>query len=172
MITNEALGLLATEVKALKVRNPLFIDFKKKSSLVLQHSRIRHCHCYGMGSIPGPETSTCHGHRKNIYIYLTHTHTHTHTHTIHAPWDSFFLKATLPKIVFCFLCFLEPHQQPMEVPRLGIELELQLPATAIATQDPSHVCDLHHSSWQRRILNLLSKARDQTCILTDASQVR
>ena len=32
----------------------------------------------------------------------------------------------------------------MEVPRLGVELELQLPAytTAIATQDPSHVWDL------------------------------
>ena len=31
-----------------------------------------------------------------------------------------------------------------------------------ATQDPSHVCDLHHSSRQRQILNLLSKGRDQT----------
>ena len=32
----------------------------------------------------------------------------------------------------------------MEVPRLGTELELQLPAytTATATPDPSHVCDL------------------------------
>ena len=28
--------------------------------------------------------------------------------------------------------------------------------------DPSLVCDLHHSSRQRRILNLLNKARDQT----------
>ena len=36
----------------------------------------------------------------------------------------------------------------MEVPRLGVESELQLPvcATATATQCPSHVCDLHHSS--------------------------
>ena len=57
----------------------------------------------------------------------------------------------------------------MEVPRLGIELELQLPAytTATATQDPSHICDLHHSSWQRGIFNPLSKATDQTCILMD-----
>ena len=32
----------------------------------------------------------------------------------------------------------------MEVPRLGVESELQLPAyaTATATQNPSHVCDL------------------------------
>ena len=31
---------------------------------------------------------------------------------------------------------------------------------------------LNHSSLQRRILNPLSKAGDQTCILTDASQIR
>ena len=35
----------------------------------------------------------------------------------------------------------------MEVPRLGVELELQLPAytTATAMRDPSQVYDLHHS---------------------------
>ena len=52
----------------------------------------------------------------------------------------------------------------MEVPRLGVRSELQLLAhtTAIAMWDPSHVCDLHHGSWQRRILNPLSKPRDRT----------
>ena len=61
----------------------------------------------------------------------------------------------------------------MEVPRLGVELELQLPVytTATAMQDPSHVCDLHHSSWQYQMLDPLRKARDRTCILMDASQV-
>ena len=61
----------------------------------------------------------------------------------------------------------------MEVLRLGVELELQLQAytTATATWDPSHVCDLHHSSRQHWILNPLSEARDQTCILMDTSQV-
>ena len=38
----------------------------------------------------------------------------------------------------------------MEVPRLGVRWELELPAyitaTATATWDPSHLCDLHHSS--------------------------
>ena len=55
----------------------------------------------------------------------------------------------------------------MEVPRLGVELELELPAyiTATAMWDPSHVCDVHHILWQRRILNSLSKARDGTCVL-------
>ena len=61
----------------------------------------------------------------------------------------------------------------MEVPRLGEEAELQLPAyaTAIATQDPSHVCDLPHSSQKGRIPDLLSEARDQTHILMDCSWV-
>ena len=61
----------------------------------------------------------------------------------------------------------------MEVPRRGVELELQLPAytTATATQDPSLICDLYYSSGQCWILNPLSEARDQTCVLMDASQI-
>ena len=52
----------------------------------------------------------------------------------------------------------------MEVPGLGIKLELELLAytTATATRDLSCLCNLHHSSWQRWILNPLSQARDQT----------
>jgi len=36
----------------------------------------------------------------------------------------------------------------MEVPRLGVEWELKLLvyATAVATPDLSHICELHHSS--------------------------
>ena len=43
----------------------------------------------------------------------------------------------------------------MEVTRLGVESELQLPAyaTATATQDLSHVFDLHLNSQQHQILN-------------------
>ena len=74
---------------------------------------------------------------------------------------------------FCFFCFLGPHLQQMEVPRLGVKSELQLPGytTATATPDLSHICNLHHSLQQCWILNLLSKARDQTCILMDTSQI-
>ena len=64
----------------------------------------------------------------------------------------------------------------MEVPRLGGQSELQLlaytTATVTATWDPSHVCDLHHSSEQGWILNPLNRAKDQTCVLMDASQIR
>ena len=61
----------------------------------------------------------------------------------------------------------------MEVPGLGVESKLQLPAYAAATAmlDLSHVCVLYHSLQERQILNPLSKARDQTCILMDTSQV-
>ena len=61
----------------------------------------------------------------------------------------------------------------MEVPRLGVELELWLPTytTATATLDPTHICNPHHSSQQHQILNPLSKARERTCILMDTSQV-
>ena len=54
---------------------------------------------------------------------------------------------------------------------LGVKLELQLPvyATATATQNPSHICDLHDSSGQHQILNTQSGARDQTSILIDTS---
>ena len=45
-------------------------------------------------------------------------------------------------------------------------------ATATATPDLSHICNLHYSSRQHQILNPLSKARDRTCILPmDASQI-
>ena len=61
----------------------------------------------------------------------------------------------------------------MEVPRLGVEWKLQLPAcaTATATRDLSHICDLHCSLWKCQILNPLSKARDHTHILMVSSQV-
>ena len=56
---------------------------------------------------------------------------------------------------FCFLGFLffalGLHPRHMEVPRLGIQSELQLLATAVP--DLSRICDLHHSSQQLRILN-------------------
>ena len=62
----------------------------------------------------------------------------------------------------------------MEVPRLGAESELQLPAytSATAVPDMSHVCDLHHSLRQGQILDPWSEARDRTCNLMVPSRVR
>ena len=50
--------------------------------------------------------------------------------------------------------------QHMEISRLGVKSELQPLAAATATQDLSHICDLHNSSWQHWIFNPLSEARD------------
>ena len=61
-----------------------------------------------------------------------------------------------------FFFFLGPHLQHMEVPRLGVEWELQLLAynTATAMWDLSCICHLHHSSRQHQIPYPLSEARD------------
>ena len=48
---------------------------------------------------------------------------------------------------YVLFCVLGPHMQHMEVSRLGVQLELQLPAytAATATLDPSQICHLCHS---------------------------
>ena len=59
----------------------------------------------------------------------------------------------------------------MEIPRPGVESELELLAyaTAMAMPDLSCIFDLHRSLQQYEILNPLSKARDQTHILIETS---
>ena len=95
---------------------------------------------------------------KPTCIYIDYTHTCICRHMLACAHIHFFF----------FFRFLGPHLRHMEFPKLEVESELQLPAytTATVTQDPSHICDLHHSSRQRWI-SPLSKARDQTCILMD-----
>ena len=74
---------------------------------------------------------------------------------------------------FFLFPFLGPHLQHMEVPRLGVESELQLQSYTIATATR----DL--SPISRPTLQLeatldpqpLREARDQTHILIDSSQV-
>ena len=65
----------------------------------------------------------------------------------------------------------------MKVSRLGVKAELQLPAytTAIATQDPSRVCNLTIAQGNIGSFNQLSKVRnrtgrDQIGILMDTSR--
>ena len=78
---------------------------------------------------------------------------------------SFFLKK-----FYLFIFSFEGH---MEVPRLGVKSELQLPTyiTATATPDPSHVRDLHHRSRRPQTLNPLSEARDWARVWMDTSCV-
>ena len=67
------------------------------------------------------------------------------------------------KRFFLFVfCFLRLNLWHMEIPRLRVESEMQLPAyaTATATWDLSRVCDLYHSSQQCQIPDPLSEARD------------
>jgi len=79
--------------------------------------------------------------------------------------------STIGEVFFFF--FSGPRLWHMEIPRQGVESELQPLAytAATATRDPSHICDQHHSSWQHGIPNPPIDARDRTCILMDPSQV-
>jgi len=73
-----------------------------------------------------------------------------------------------PSFLFCFvLVFFRADQWHMEVPRLEVKLELQLPAYTTATPDPSCICDLHRSSQQHLIPDPRTEARDRTRILMD-----
>lgn len=60
---------------------------------------------------------------------------------------------TILYVSFFFFFFLvgAAHLWHMEVPKLGIESQLRLPAYVTATekQGPSHICDLYHNSQQR-----------------------
>ena len=49
--------------------------------------------------------------------------------------------------------------------------QIRITATAYATgaarTDSGHICDLYHNLGQHQVLNPLSEARDQTCILAE-----
>ena len=70
-----------------------------------------------------------------------------------------------------FFPFFVLYLWHMDVPRLGVKLEVQLSAygTDTGTLDLGHVCDLCHSLQQCQILNPLSKARDGTHIIMDST---
>ena len=75
---------------------------------------------------------------------------------------------------YSFIYLFGLHLRQMDVPRLGVELELQLLAytTATGTWDPSHLCELYYSSQQCWIPDPLNEARDLTHIFMDTSRVR
>ena len=55
-----------------------------------------------------------------------------------------------------FFSFLGPHLQHMQVPRLGVELELQLLAYTIGTTMPDPICNLHCISPQLAATRVLT----------------
>ena len=56
----------------------------------------------------------------------------------------------------------------MEVPRLGVESELQ----PLANPQPHQTLATLVTSQQHRILNPLREAKDGTCVLMDPNQIR
>ena len=86
-------------------------------------------------------------------------------------WRQLYEYVHLPKVIkpyiymgaffFFFFCFLGLHPKHLEIPRLGVESDLQLLAIATATQDPSRVCDLHHRDSYAGS-PILSEPREQT----------
>ena len=63
---------------------------------------------------------------------------------------------------YCLFAFLGPLPMAHGSSQARGSVGAIAPAytTATATRDLRHVCDLHHSSQQRQILNPLSKVRD------------
>ena len=71
---------------------------------------------------------------------------------------------------FFFPGVLGPHPRHTEVPRLGIKLELHLPAYITATAS-SRICKLHHSSRKLWIFNSRSEARGWTRVLMGTTRI-
>ena len=99
----------------------------------------------------------------SIFLLPLHNNSSTATNPIPTSINiNLMVKCYVYNSFFCLFVFLGPHPKHMDMPRLGVESELQLLAytTAIAMPDPRHVFDLHHSSLQCEFLNPLSKTRD------------
>ena len=66
------------------------------------------------------------------------------TSAVRAAGDGWFENVFMELIFLCVCAILGLHPWHIEVPRLGVKLELRLPAytTAIAMQDPSCICNL------------------------------
>ena len=79
-----------------------------------------------------------------------------------------FLNLVYVCMYVCIYVFLRQHLWHMEVPRLGVQLELQLRPIP---QPLTRICDLWHSLWQHQILYPLSEGRAQTHILMDTSWI-
>ena len=115
---------------------------------------------------------------------IIHTHTHAHAHTrthmhthIHIKMHTHNTIRKYDQVIwgnfFSFHLFrAAPTAYGGSQTRGLIRATVPAYARASATQDPSCICDLHHSPQQRWILNPLSEARDQTHNLIIPSWIR
>ena len=75
--------------------------------------------------------------------------------------------------IYIYILFLGLHPWHMGVPRLGSELELQLPAYTYRHSNVGSKPNLRPTPQLTAMMDPqpLSEARDRTCILKDASQI-
>ena len=119
-------------------------------SLVREHFHPNHTHSTPhshslslnslpwLQSCPAPESSRWPFFPTPSFICTIHIYTHTYICVIHIYTHIYIQKYTEHKSFFFSFCFLGPFLWHMEVPNLGVESELQLPAytTATATPEP------------------------------------
>ena len=85
----------------------------------------------------------------NSVAYICKNFSRVYTQEQNTKFSNFVFQSDYRDAFFIFIfCFLGSHSRHMEVPRLGVQSELQLPAypRATATPDLNHICDLHHNS--------------------------
>ena len=70
-----------------------------------------------------------------------------------------------PLLFFLFLA--TPMAYGSSRARGQIRAAAEAYTTAMATTDPNHISDLHHSLQHHQILNSLSEAKDGTLVLTE-----
>ena len=94
------------------------------------------------------------------------------TSTLHH--TPFYLEDVHSIFLFCWSCCYRPFLlfRAALMARGGSQARGPIGATvATATSDPSHICNLHHSSRLRQILNSLSRARNWSRNLMVPSQI-
>ena len=84
-------------------------------------------------------------------------------------WTFYFALFYFILFYFLFLLFRAAHTRIWKF--LGWGSNRSYSCWPIPQPQEHKICELHHSSGQRLILNPLSEARDQTCILMDNSGI-
>ena len=113
--------------------------------------------------------------KKKLHVY-THTHVYIYMYRYMYIWKYIYILTDI-HVYICTLFFCLFRAEPMAYENSQARGRIRAAAaslytTATATWDPSHLCNLYHRSRQHWILNPLSKARNQTCVLMDTSQIR